>query len=487
MNHGEILFNTTANPLVVNISKINFTVEAEAFNIKLVVHNAKANWTLIFFYKMSELQGSYVYRRSVPFKSSDMILNDLFMSTKYEVCLSVSDIKCPMVKDECQACKVVTTKEAPPFAPTNLVISETINSMLSISWQDPELPSGNITSYNVVVNGKCIINATTNCNKDKYSCTTSETQSVSNKSAQFTIQPYWDYKVEVRAVNSEGPGLEIISNYTTQEKLPQNITLHSESNSIKLSLNFDCPYTGPAQFKVKLYKVPIKGFNTEYMEDLTEPFIFDNLEPNTSYSICVFISSNSESRPTCYNTTTRENKPEHFITLSNPILDATQIKFKIETLPAIEIETLIYYFEVNSNCLFYDDKCAAYNNCSHETLLSTRVHNSSLQNFDYTFEELIPNWQYQFRVLTKSSVGNGSWSNWTQWYQTLPISDEMVKSTDVNFSITPQNTSIKVELIPICPYKGNYSRNPNSRHNKTEILEKIFSILISKEHLHVGL
>ncbi|KAH9519424.1 hypothetical protein Btru_075498, partial [Bulinus truncatus] len=157
---------------------------------------------------------------------------------------------------------------------SNLTVKEFTNTSVTLSWQKPTSPNGNITGYLLEVNlsGSCVdsyrficnncinaVNFDSNCSNIK---NVSKSFEDLENIIQYTIQnlrPYRNYTFTIYAINEEGKGKESHIQQRTKPGTPENVvniqTLVSRSlpNWVGLKVSWiPGELTGPTNYTVRL-------------------------------------------------------------------------------------------------------------------------------------------------------------------------------------------------------------------------------------------
>jgi hypothetical protein len=468
---GKLAYNNYENVIInrtkvqIKTKKFDFNLIPEVFQIDIKFDNSR-NWNLKFYYK--NLAASYKQVTINKALASELTISDLEMATNYTICLALEhDLDCPKQESECQKCENVQTKETKPFPPSNVQITETQVKKLSVMWEKPQRPSGVIVSYHIVIEGHCIASDPKACSTSGAVCRAGIDKHL-NVGPEieiyqyfYDVQPYWSYQVFVSATNSEGDGKNIGGKINTKPELHYpTVQMKPDSKKLTISLTPSCPYTGPATFEVS-----IRGTNPFYSDsktveydlerDLTlkKSFAFDNLTPAKEYEVCISAALPSSPPPNCSSINTNQIPPEGYPYLKEPFTNATTIMLKVnrpDNAYPVYNELLTYYFKMAPQCQYYDRKCSDYS-CTEEEIW--KQEKSREPWFDFVASELKPYWMYRFQLMLENKAGNGTWSNWTNWFSTTQITDQNLLSK-TNFSTSSSDNSIGIYLHPMCPYKG---------------------------------
>ncbi len=372
------------------------------------------------------------------------LIQNLLMGTEYNVCVCVDECR----NSKFQKCQRKKTLEAPPFSPTNVKIvpHRSRESNYLLTWSAPE-NSGHITGYNFTVNIACPEKSVTACIQEKKNFQGSQTK----LSYQFEANPFCLIEASVVAQNSEGPGAIAATTFKTPWKaqLPQNVTLIPSPFNITVNVYPGCPFTGPFD-----YTVTILDHVTRVLQhDGNKAWLtatFDNLTPAKNYTACI---SAPGLNAKCYQTTTVQIPPKDSpkITGWNSTQNVLNIQVqKPEKSYQMEKELLVYNFFIQSDCIQVDNKCNN-TNCG---LNYTEVRKSQVETFTLKLSGLDPYMSYQIKSMAQNQAGAGPLSDWSQWYPTMPASDETFRKITADFSPSSSNDAIHLDLHPVCPYKG---------------------------------
>ncbi len=459
-NFANITINSTG--VQIETKKFDFNVTPKTFQIDIHFDNSR-NWNLTFYYKSQ----SASYRQVSINKTlaSELTIDNLDMATNYTICLALEHIlKCPDLESECQKCENTQTNEAKPFPPSNIQITETQNKKLKVMWEKPQTPSGVIVSYHIVIEGHCIASDPKACSTSGAACQagTSKQENVGPDIYNYfyDVQPYWSYQVFVSATNSQGDGENIAGKINTTSELHYpTIQMKTDKKKLTIFLTPRCPYTGPATFKVS-----VKGtdpfysdsktvkYDSERFLNMERPIVFDNLTPAKEYQVCISALPPSPP-PECSSTTTIQIPPEGYPYLTESFTDTITIKLRInrpENAHPLKNELLTYYFKMAPQCQYYDGKCSYYS-CTEEEIWKQKK--SGKPWFDFVASELKPYWMYKFQLMLGNKAGNGTWSHWTNWFNTTQITDQNLLPKTI-FSPSSSDNSIGIHLHPMCPYMG---------------------------------
>jgi hypothetical protein len=476
--------NVTIKSTKVHIEtkKFDFNLAPKDFQIDIKFDNSK-NWNLKFYYK--SLSASYRQVSINKTLASELTIDNLEMATSYTICLALEhNLKCPNPDSECHKCENTQTNEAKPFSPGNVMMKETENKMLQVTWEKSQKPSGTILSYNIVIEGHCIASDTKACSSAFCQVGTSELKKFGPAINRhlFDVQPYWSYQVFISATNSKGVGKNATAKINTKpEPHYPSFKMEPGSKNLTVILKPSCPYTGPASFNVSVYgtdslyyknKIVEYDLEKEKILEMETPIAFDNMTPAKEYQVCISVLDSSPSR--CNITITKQIPPEGHPSLKEQYQDENRIKLNVqrpENAYHFHKEVLNYYFKMVSQCQYSDERCSK-SMCIEDEVLTKK---SSVDlNFELIAVDLQPYWMHKFQTMLENRAGNGSWSNWTIWYNTTKITDKNLQLI-ANFSSTSSDKSIGIYHPPLCPYKGKFC------HFKYLYLNKIlliFNIII---------
>jgi len=315
----------------------------------------------------------------------------------------------------CQECKHGTTLEDYPFAPMNVSIAKNEHTgKIEVTWKPPQRPSGNISKYIIELKGQCI-EKDNNCPQK---CSSSENKTVflesNNDNLTFSeilnesVKPFWTYTAKVLAENSFGIGKSTSNQFSTnaEDKLPKNVTINSESKIMTVKITPDCPYTGPANFKIQLFNKGSLVNERKYLnytaknEAADLKLSFQNLMPAQSYKVCISLQTLSQ----CFDTETKQIPPEGYPVIE--LIEGKDDSFKFYiTSPKnayqFDNENLTYSFEMTSKCLHEENTPKCKTKCLEESMLLFYSIQSDKKSFIYSFNKLTPGWRYKFRSKVK--------------------------------------------------------------------------------------
>jgi hypothetical protein len=466
---GTIVYKTPNAIVKINetqneTKKMYFSISSKAFQIVINIENLR-NWNLKFHYKNLSLKnGKFVL---IETQYSELIVDNLEMSTKYKICLALDhDLGCPLQEDKCQKCQNVETNETVPFPPSNVHITESPNKKLKVAWNKPQRQSGNILGYNIVLEGHCIGFDSKACSSDA-DCQvgTSKNISVAQNIYHhiFDIEPFWSYQVFFSTKNSQGVGENVtIKTKTSSEMQYPSFDIEPESKMLTVTFNPRCPYTGPVTFYVtvsatkSLYtNTTTVEYNIEKSMTLQTPIVFGNLTPAKEYKVC--ISDQHFWTILCKKAITNQTKPEGHpdLILSEQRENSLQFQVKRPNNSFnFDDEQLHYYFKMESQCQYSDKRCTD-SNCTEHEVWDNR--SSKRPIFDYEVSNLNPYWMYRFKTMLENKAGKGLWSDWTMWFNTTKITNGTLMFTS-NFSTTSSDNSLVIHMSSLCPYTGNIFR-----------------------------
>jgi hypothetical protein len=440
--------------------KLYFSIHPREFQIDIKLENLR-NWNLKFHYKnMSVKKGQFELLETT---SSELIVENLEMSTKYKICLALEhDLGCPLQEDKCQKCEDFETNEAAPFPPSNVKVTEIPNKELKVTWNKPQRKSGKILAYNIVLKGQCIAFDSNACPTDadcqiRTSKNISVAQNIDHQI--FDIKPFWSYQVSVFANNSQGFGTNVTIKFNTTSKMQYpSFNIEPDSKTLTVTFNPRCPYTGPVTFYVTAigtkhsYKnTTIVQYNIEKSLTLQTPIVFGNLTPAKEYRVCILDLNLVEIQ--CNSTITHQTKPDGHPNLIMSEQRQKRLKLKVErpdNAYSFDDEQLHYYFKMESQCQYSDERCTD-SNCTENEVSDKR--SSKRPIFDYEVSNLNPYWMYRFKTMLENKAGKGLWSGWTMWFNTTRITDNTLLLTP-SFSTTSSDKSLVIHMSPICPYIG---------------------------------
>jgi hypothetical protein len=81
--------------------------------------------------------------------------------------------------------------------------------------------------------------------------------------------------------------------------------------------------------------------------------------------------------------------------------------------------------------------------------------NKPLESFEELLLSTTLNRKYRVQGSVKNSAGVGKISNWTDWKESLPATEEDFDNLKIYFLPTATENSITVSKPSICPYLGN--------------------------------
>jgi hypothetical protein len=372
------------------------------------------------------------------------VIQNLLMGTDYTVCVCVDKCK----NNQSWNCINKKTLEAPPFAPidVNIVPHHSSASNHVLTWSAPE-NSGTIIDYNFTINITCPETFVKMCPSEKN--TTQRYQT--GQYFEFQADPFCQIEASVVARNSKGTGEIAVTTFTTPwiAKHPQNVSLIPSPFNITVNVYPGCPFTGPFDYTVILLDhAPNLLQHDGNKEMLTATF--DNLTPAKNYTACISAPGLDAK---CYQTTTVQIPPEDSPKITGWSSTETVLNLQVqkpEKAYQMEKELLVYIFFIQSDCIQVDNQCSN-TNC---ILNYTEGRKSQVETFALKLSGLEPYMNYQIKSMAKNQAGVGPLSDWSQWYPTMPASDETFRKITADFSASSSNDAIHLDLHPVCPYKG---------------------------------
>jgi hypothetical protein len=449
------IYEQSVNSLEVKTNLINITPTPYVHEIKIFLDTYDKSWKMKIFYKPN-IEQTFTM---LEVEEMEMAINDLDMSTEYEIRISVDDDECESFDTKCHTITNIRTKIDIPYPPSAVKLQELENSTLQLTWSPPTKFSGTELKYNLIYSMDCLEHGWQKCPEycAKIKDTSTKRDSTEATTYNFDGLPYMKIMASVAAVNSEGIGE--YGNTTTDTrskgKYFENITIISDAKETKIFIRPGCPYTGSFIYMIGL-KRQNNVINTTYglVNEETEeiPHSFTGLVPATTYNVCVMAD---QLVTKCEVTMTKLIPPENAPSLEfkksgkDMIIKIT----KTTKIYAYENDTLKYKITSEMKCIQEVPECPR-TNCSSILKTVNFTRSSILTSFQESLLQMNFNQQYRVRGSAINSVGEGVLGNWTEWVQSIEAENEDLQNLTINFSLTTTTTSITVKNDPICPFIG---------------------------------
>ncbi|KAK4315471.1 hypothetical protein Pmani_013386 [Petrolisthes manimaculis] len=377
-------------------------------------HSLKVSWTL--FVDIGRCPGYYKVTWNVSQNGEKEIQNtnsytitDLDTWTTYNVCVdSGNDADSLYNSTQCGDGK--TDEDVPGSPPTNITTTNVTADSLTVQWGPPDIPNGNIINYMVSWSPD---NGTYDTNEIPYTI--------------LDLLPCSYYTVTVSAATSKGNGIPGETSDFTQPAVPgppNDLNVNMVPNeSHKLGVTWVKPKTRCTPLT---YTVTWNLNETGDLVDtvtlnasgLNENYIITELQPYTTYDVCVKATTDmGDSSVVCKTQTTDEDKPGGpplYVTVSGaPTNDSMTIQWNPPAVP----NGIIINYEVT----WSPDE---------------GKHNTS--DTTYTLTGLQPCTNYTIEVRAATSKGSGPPGNIFE--NTPPMAPGPVSNALVNMVVNQSDT-----------------------------------------------
>jgi hypothetical protein len=271
----------------------------------------------------------------------------------------------------------------------------------------------------------------------------------------FNGSPYMAIEASVAALNLAGNGEFERATIQTMAKPKDYEKINITRNAKEIQVNIwpGCPYTGPFTYTIHLRKkegnVSVNALVSE--DTIVLNHTFGGLIPVTNYTVCVTAEKLKE-KCSMVKTKIIASESAPLLTLK---INASKLLINIsktDQMYADENEILTYIITTEIKCIQSSPECAS-TDCS--SSYKSMYFNKPLESFEELLLSTTLNRKYRVQGSVKNSAGVGKISNWTDWKESLPATEEDFDNLKIYFLPTATENSITVSKPSICPYLGN--------------------------------